>query len=168
MNEGERSGAPFERAYRAAQIFALILMPVALAVIGWVTQKSITETAVRKDYVQMALQVLREPRKEDDEEIRRFAREIINANSPVQLSPEAAGQLSGSLTMLDNHPLLTPAMMKRPGCSKVDLQAIPHDQVEAVDALHRQCVKNYMDLFWIQIYLNMLRNPEQSDPSDSD
>lgn len=70
MSERERSGAPFERTYRAAQIFALILMPVALAVIGWITQKSITETAVRKDYVQMALQVLREPRKEDDEEIR--------------------------------------------------------------------------------------------------
>lgn len=73
-----------------------------------------------------------------------------------------------SLSMLDNHPMLTPAMMKRPKCSKVDLQSIPPDQVQAVEALQRECAKNFMDLFWIQVYLDMVRNPGQTGPSDSD
>ncbi len=146
-----------DRIYKVAQIFALIVLPIVVAVVGWVAQKSLTDTSTRKDYVQMALQVLREPRRADDGEIRKWANEVIGQNSPIPFSSKAGEQLSTSaLGMLRSNPLLIPSMEKREKCPLIDLSNMPREQAPAVAALQRLCNRNGTDLFWMQIYMGLL------------
>lgn len=150
-----------ERAFKRAQIFALIVMPVVLAVVGWVTQRSLAEGGLRKDYVQMAVQVLHEPRRPDDAEIRAWARAVINKHSPIPLSPVAGDQLSRSvLGMVSSNPLLKGAMSERPSCPEVSLQGLSDEQQASVLALRQLCARNLADLRWMQVYIGLLTRSE--------
>lgn len=160
MSNDKTGNTPLDKAYKAAQIFALIVMPIVVAVVGWITQKSLTDTSTSKDYVQMALQVLREPRRPDDGDIRKWANEVIGKNSPIPFSSKAGEQLSTSaIGMLRSHPLLKPAMEKREKCPSINLKAIPRKQLQAVEKLQQLCNKNGTDLFWMQTYINLLAGP---------
>ncbi|WP_098494216.1 hypothetical protein [Collimonas sp. PA-H2] len=163
MKEEKTSDTSWDRTYKGAQIFALVVMPFVVAAIGWKTQTTITDASMRKDLVQIALPVLREARRPDDEEIRKWAREIMTQNSPVPFSSKAAEQLSTStFGMLHSSPLLKPAMEKRPKCPSINLETIPKEQQQSVQALQQLCNKNGVDLFWLQIYLNMISKPAEA------
>lgn len=157
MSNDKTGDTPLDKAYKAAQIFALIVMPIVVAAVGWMTQKSLTDANTSKDYVQMAVQVLREPRRPDDGDIRKWANEVIGKNSPVPFSSKAGEQLSSSaLGMLRSHPLLKSAMEKREKCPSIDLKAIPQKQLQAVEKLQQLCNKNGTDLFWMKTYINLI------------
>jgi hypothetical protein len=149
-----------DKCYKVAQIFALIGIPIVVAFSGWIAQRSISQASTSKDYVQIAVQILREPRRSDDFEIRKWAIDLITANSPVTFSSKAGDQLSASsLGMLQSHPLLKPAMEKRSACPLVELKGLTGGQREQIGLLQQLCAKNYQDLFWLQIYLKMLTEP---------
>jgi hypothetical protein len=149
-----------DRTYRFAQIFALIGTPVVVAIVSWSAQKSAVEISTSKDYVQIAVQVLRDPLKEDTEAAKAWAVGIIQKYSPVPFSPEAGRQLSrGAIAMLDNHPLLTPAMTARPPCNKIDLTKLSAPLASEVAQLYAQCTANQSDLLWLRTYVKLITDP---------
>jgi hypothetical protein len=148
-----------DRLHKAAQIFALVLTPIAVGAVGWAAQWSVSHQGVRKDLIQVSLQVLKEPRRPETEALRQWARETINRNSDVRLTEEAADQLSNSAAvMLKTSPFLMSAMEPRLRCPKVDLKAIPTAELQAIEELQAQCERNWQDLFWMQTFGRLLRD----------
>ncbi|WP_343725879.1 hypothetical protein [Herbaspirillum huttiense] len=146
-----------EKIYKSAQIFALIVIPVVVSILGWIAQRNISDSSTNKDYIQIAIQVLREPRRANDEEIREWAIKLIAEKSPVPFSHKAGDQLSnGTLSMLTENPLLKLAMEKRSQCPTVDLSNTSSDQKQQIADLKSLCERNSHDLFWLQTYLRMI------------
>lgn len=151
-----------DRLYKMAQIIALLAMPVVVGLIGWWTQKSITETAARKDYVQLAIGLLKEPASSENAPLRKWATDMTREFSPVPFSDEATVQLGRStLSMLSNSPLLKPALQRRPECPSVLLHSVPEELRASLSDLESACRNNYQSLFWLQIYLGMVYKPDK-------
>nr|WP_297352953.1 hypothetical protein [uncultured Caldimonas sp.] len=159
MSKDEKPESQTDRIHKWAQIFALVFTPLAVAAAGWAAQWSVSNQGVRKDLIQMSLQVLKEPRREGDDSLRQWALDTINRNSEVRLSDKAADQLSGSAAvMLKTNPFLKPAMEPRPRCPMVDLKAIPASQLSAITQLQELCNRNQRDLFWMQKFGELVRD----------
>lgn len=166
MEKEKPSETRLDKLVKYGQIFALFVSPIAVAFVGLKAQSAVAETSAKKDLVQMAVQVLKEPRRSDDGAIRKWASEVINKNSDVPLPSEAANQLSSSLVgMLNSNPLLQMALLKRPPCPAVDLKTIPAEQVQAVKGLQDLCNRNGADLVWLQTFAGMLARSSETSPS---
>jgi len=89
------------RAEAIAKIVSLIAIPVILAIVGWLVQDKLATSTVSKDYVQLAVSILSQPKQADiDPALRSWAVELLNHNSPVKFSTEIARQLqSGRATL---------------------------------------------------------------------
>lgn len=78
-----------------ATILSLIAVPLLIAQAGGNIQSRIAEQNINKEYVQLALDILREPKpeKENDKgELREWSLKIMNKYAPIPLPPEAAAQ----------------------------------------------------------------------------
>ncbi|HVZ42864.1 MAG TPA: hypothetical protein VHA82_03555 [Ramlibacter sp.] len=67
------------------QIGSSVAIPVILALIGYFVQSSVTEAGLKKDYVQMALGVLKEQPSKENEELRQWAIAVLDKSSPVPI-----------------------------------------------------------------------------------
>ncbi|UEP39792.1 hypothetical protein LL998_33175 (plasmid) [Burkholderia ambifaria] len=158
MSEVVKKETRVDRWVKYAQIFAFVASPIAVAGVGWLAQQSVAESGIKRDYVQMAAQILREPRKPDDEAARQWAAELINKFSPVSFSDKAASQLSqSSVAMLHNNPLLKPAMEEElPPCPKVSLAGIPAEKTQSVATLEALCARNAYDRLWLRTFIKLI------------
>lgn len=68
-----------------SKIVAALAVPIVIAVVGWRVQTTVADEGIKKDYVTMALAILRDD-KATDPELRAWALEIVEKNSPVPLS----------------------------------------------------------------------------------
>ncbi|WP_186041497.1 hypothetical protein [Burkholderia gladioli] len=183
----------FPRTHKLAQIIALIATPIAVAFIGWAAQrsaadasmnsqtlaasiaasaqKSTTESGIQRDLVQTAVRILSSPRQPEDAAIRDWATKIMAKYSPVPFSEKAADQLSRSIfSMLDNNPLLKPAMEARPSCPAVDVETLPPAKAREILQLQAVCSRDARDLFWLKVFIGLARGPsnvEDSNPTTS-
>ena len=73
-----------------------------LAIGGWNIQKTITQQSVSKDYVQIAVSILTQPKSNnpDQELIRYWAVDLLNENSPVNNDVAIAKLKTGEVTLL--------------------------------------------------------------------
>lgn len=73
----------------------LIALPMILAGGGWVIQENQAIRSLQKDYVQLAVDILRsDPKKDDDaQQLRTWAVKVVDAYAPVKLTPEAQSEL---------------------------------------------------------------------------
>ena len=175
----------FPRTYKLAQIIALVATPIAVAFIGWSAQrsaadanmnsqtlaasiaasaqKSTTESGIQRDLVQTAVRILSSPRRPDDVAIRDWATKIMAKYSPVPFSTKEADQLSRSVfTMLDDNPLLKPAMEAHPPCPAIDVRTLPAPQARDVQQLQAVCIRNAKDLFWLKVFIGLARGPSHA------
>lgn len=83
-----------ERWKEVSQILSAIAIPIVLAVVGWFVQKALSEAGLKKDYVQMALAVLKDPPTKDNAELRQWAIAVLDENSPVPIPAKLKGQLA--------------------------------------------------------------------------
>jgi len=95
------SADKWSRAEAIAKIVSLVAIPIILAVVGWLVQDKLASSTVSKDYVQLAVSILSQPKQTDiDPALRSWAVELLNHNSPVKFSTEIARQLqSGGATL---------------------------------------------------------------------
>jgi tetratricopeptide (TPR) repeat protein len=89
------------RVEATTRIASLVAIPVVLAIVGWMVQDQLAARTVSKDYVQLAVSILSQPKQADtDPALRSWAVELLNENSPVKFSTAIATQLkSGAATL---------------------------------------------------------------------
>jgi hypothetical protein len=82
------SGAPdvLARVEVYVRIASAIFIPVAIAFTGWWVQSSVAEATIKKDYVSMAMNILKEGKA--DPQLVTWAAEVVRQNSPTPLTNE--------------------------------------------------------------------------------
>lgn len=103
-----------ERWKDVSHIVSLLATPVIVAFGGWYIQSTIAEGNIKKEYVQLALDVLRTSHDKEDKDakkLREWSLKMINEYAPIPLPPEAAqafypgGKIwldGGALAMMPN------------------------------------------------------------------
>jgi hypothetical protein len=83
-----------------AKTLSIVAIPVVLAIVGWMVQDALSRRTVSRDYVQLAVSVLRASRSEIHPDLRIWAVDLLNDNSPTKFSPATIKRLkSGQLTL---------------------------------------------------------------------
>jgi len=82
-----------DKAKTIANIISLVAVPVILAVFGSLLQTAIKDREIRRDYVQLSVQILSQPNTAETNEIRHWARSVLTAHSPVPMSNMQLEQL---------------------------------------------------------------------------
>ena len=87
-----------------AKIASLFALPVVVAILGYIVQKQLASDNLSRDYVQLAVGVLKEKKQPGDEELRRWAVNLLNSNSPnVKLNPIVMEQLQNGDVRIPNY-----------------------------------------------------------------
>lgn len=81
-----------------AQIASLLAVPILVAWFGWWVQSSLKESEIRRDYVQMAMTILSSQGADPD--VRTWAVEVLQQNSPVPLNYGAVNRLANGQSQL--------------------------------------------------------------------
>jgi hypothetical protein len=84
-----------------SKILAALAIPIVLAIGGWVVQQRVQTQTVSKDYVQLAVSILREPdASKVTPELREWAVDLLNAYSAVKLGSGVSDRLKSGATVL--------------------------------------------------------------------
>jgi hypothetical protein len=86
---------------KLSRILSIAAIPVVIAVGGWLIQRQLQDQTLRRDYVQLSLSILQNPDPSKvPPDIRNWAVDLLNENSPTKLNPEAIQKLkSGAITL---------------------------------------------------------------------
>lgn len=77
-----------------AQIISALAIPVVLALIGYFVQRSLADAGLKKDYVQMALGVLKDQPTKENAQLRQWAIAVLDKNSPIPIPSTLKSQLA--------------------------------------------------------------------------
>lgn len=76
-----------------ARILSLIAIPLVLGIIGYWVQKNLGDKNLNREYVELAVGILTEEEKEVPNEIRSWAVDMLNENSPTKFEKETLERL---------------------------------------------------------------------------
>jgi hypothetical protein len=101
MSESERAAPKdgWEKAKALSVIFAALVIPIVIAIIGYFVNASLKEREVQGKFVELAVAILREPVKGEDRPIRIWATEVVNKYSGVPFSDQTRGVLIDKLSL---------------------------------------------------------------------
>src|SRR5215472_12871311 len=83
---------------RISRVVSIAAIPVVLAVGGWIIQRQVQNQTVSRDYVQLAVTILQNPdQSKVPPELREWAVDLLNDNSPTKLNPTALSSLKSGM-----------------------------------------------------------------------
>lgn len=92
---------PWSRLETISRILSIAAVPIVLALGGWIVQRQLQKQSVGKDYVQLAVSILREPDSSKVSiELRSWAVDLLNAYSAVKLSDSISKGLKAGQAVL--------------------------------------------------------------------
>lgn len=87
-------------------ILSAIAIPLVIALIGNSVQQSIAENGIKKDYLAMAISILKDGGEKVDPEMKSWAAAVVSAYSPVPFSAGAKGKIGVTLSGIAPLPVL--------------------------------------------------------------
>ncbi|MDX6558554.1 MAG: hypothetical protein QOF72_1603 [Blastocatellia bacterium] len=86
---------------RVSKTLSILAIPVVLAFGGWLIQERLQDQAVSRDYVQLAVSILKEPKTSNvDPQMRTWAVQLLNDNSPTKFNAQVFEQLKSGTAQL--------------------------------------------------------------------
>jgi len=130
-----------ERTERVASIASSIAIPLMIALVGWWVQSSISSEGLKKDYVQMAINILQEADKQKDDDLRQWAVAVLEKNSPVPFSPALRSKFfkGAFLPWVIRFPTPPAALMEPP----LQLSALPKGKPVTAGETLKTVTENY-------------------------
>lgn len=87
-----------------SKALSIAAIPVVLAIVGFVVQRQLAQQSLRKEYVSLALSILREPDSTKVEpELRAWAVDLLNLNSDVKFDEKTTQRLKSGETRLPSN-----------------------------------------------------------------
>jgi hypothetical protein len=86
----------WDKAQSLATIVSLLAVPTVLAWGGWRIQERIAEQSTKREYVQLAVSILKEPpsrESNDEQDLRAWAVSLLEQNSPLPFSKQSRAAL---------------------------------------------------------------------------
>lgn len=143
-----------QNAQAITTIVSAIAVPIIVAIVGWRIQVGVSTDNVRKDYVQMAVGILSNPRSDADQALRQWAIAVLDKNSPVPFTDEVRTELENG-TLIIRPKLFTTILktsMMRPPQPWVDAPKNP--TMDSLLANYGENLKraqhNYLGLKYLQ------------------
>lgn len=93
----DSSSLRLRKAQSVVSIASSIAIPVVLAFTGYAVQERLAEDGLRKDYVSVAVGILKDNPKGQDSSLRDWATTVLTIYSPVKFSDEAKKGLETGL-----------------------------------------------------------------------
>lgn len=86
---------------KLSRILSIVAIPVVLGVGGWLIQRRLQDQTIRRDYVKLAVSILRSPDPSKvPPEMRDWAVDLLSENAPTRLNADAIKKLkSGAITL---------------------------------------------------------------------
>jgi hypothetical protein len=136
----------WETAEKISKTFSIAAIPVVLAIGGWIIQRRLQDQTLQRDYVQLAVTVLKEPASSQD--MKDWAVSLLAKNSPVPFAQKIQVDLSNGKIQLPATFEVTPATVA-PG---VDASANSGDsaadwELKGFDALFSRDADNALEAF---------------------
>jgi len=85
---------------RVVRTLSVAAIPIVVAVVGWLIQQRLQDQTIKRDYVQLAVSILKEPEAKLQPEMRDWAAKLLNENSPTKFDPKFVEQLSSGAAKL--------------------------------------------------------------------
>src|SRR5262249_51803207 len=90
-----------ETAERISRMLSIVAIPAVIAFGGWLIQRQLQDQSIRRDYVQLAVSILQNPDPSKvPPEIREWAVDLLNENSPTKLNAQAIANLKSGKVAL--------------------------------------------------------------------
>jgi hypothetical protein len=111
----------------------MLAIPVVLAFGGWVIQQRLQNQTVSRDYVQLAVSILKEPQTSNvDPQMRTWAVQLLNDNSPTRFNSQVFEQLKSGAAQLPESfnvtqvagPLVSTSVSARADAADADWKAL--------------------------------------------
>jgi hypothetical protein len=83
-----------------ASIGASIAIPLILAIFGYLVQNQIASEGLRKDYVQIAISILKENPTAQEKDLRAWAVKVLDENSPIPFSANVKTSLEKGFPLI--------------------------------------------------------------------
>lgn len=92
----------WETIERISKTLSIVAIPIVLGFGSWIIQQRLQNQTINRDYVQLAVSILKEGPK-TDQQMRDWAVKLLNENSPTKFNQEVAKQLtSGNAKLPEN------------------------------------------------------------------
>jgi|SRR6185436_11586428 len=89
-------------------VVSIAVIPIVIAVVGWWLQSSLQDQSIKRDYVQLAVSILKEnDTTKQNMDLRSWAVKLLNENSPVKLDASVQQQLKSGEILLPSPEELT-------------------------------------------------------------
>lgn len=100
------STSSLQKAQSIATILSAVAIPLVIAVIGSSVQQTIAENGIKKDYLAMAISILKERGEKSDPDMKAWATAVVSEYSPVPFSAGAKEKLGETLSSMAPLPKL--------------------------------------------------------------
>jgi hypothetical protein len=94
-----------EKLRAIAAVIASVLIPVTIAIGGWLIQRAIAAETVRKDFLQIAMSTLSDPAMAKDSNWREWAIAVVDKTAPVPFTAELRSELAEGRVLI---PIVAP------------------------------------------------------------
>lgn len=99
---------PLERWKSITSIASAIAIPFVLAIVGYFIQKQLADDGLKKDYVSIAAGILKENPEDQEPDLRKWAVEVLDKNSPIPFTKKAKLGLEHGTPLVLPGPFLFP------------------------------------------------------------
>ncbi len=135
----------WDTAEKISKTLSIASIPIVLAIGGWLIQKRLQDQTLRRDYVQLAVTVLKEPASSQD--MKNWAVNLLSVNSPVPFNQQIQTDLSNGTIQIPAKFEVTPATI----VPAVDTSANSGDagdwELKGFEALFNRDADNALDAF---------------------
>lgn len=100
------STSRLQKAQSIATILSAVAIPLVIAVLGSSVQQTIAENGIKKDYLAMAISILKERGGKSDPDMKAWATAVVSEYSPVPFSAGAKEKLGETLSSMAPLPKL--------------------------------------------------------------
>ena len=95
-----------ERWKSVTSIASAIAIPFVLAIVGYFIQKQLADEGLKKDYVSIAANILKENSAGQEPDLSKWAVEVLEKNSPIPFTPNAKRSLEQGIPLVVPGPAL--------------------------------------------------------------
>jgi len=142
-------------------ILAAIAIPLLIAIFGWKVQSEISNQSVNKDYVKMALDILNDKQQNNDRELRRWAIDILDKNSPIPFSEKMREKIEVGDLLIARFAIPKPPKSLMSDPKKLvplpdDAKGTSHELLLNVVKNYNICHQNALQLEYLQNWANIV------------
>lgn len=148
----QRTESKLERWKSVSSIASSIAIPIVLAIVGYFIQKQLADEGLKKDYVSIAADILKENPANQEPELRKWAVTMLDSNSPIPFSGRAKAGLEKGIFLAVAPPRIPNApegCMRAPRPAKIGplVRRLAKKQYSSAEEL----VKDYDQLLLVAV-----------------